>query len=82
MKLNNYGNLKAISSVTVTTPTTGESVKYEDIYSKCYEDGLALYKGMEDYFNFYNQVRPHQSLHYETPAMRYAPDLFRTNMAA
>jgi putative transposase len=49
------------------------SVKYEDIYMNCYEDGLALFKGMEAYFNFYNNVRLHQSLVYETPAMRYAP---------
>ena len=58
------------------------SVKYEDIYINCYEDGLALYKGMEAYFDFYNQERPHQSLDYETPAMRYAPDQIVASMAA
>lgn len=47
------------------------SVKYEDIYLKCYEDGLTLYQGMKAYFKFYNQERLHQSLDYETPAMRY-----------
>jgi putative transposase len=47
------------------------SVKYEDIYLNCYEDGLALYKGMEAYFQFYNRERPHQSLDYDTPALRY-----------
>jgi putative transposase len=48
------------------------SVKYEDIYLKGYEDGLALYKGMAAYFNFYNEERLHQSLDYDTPAHRYA----------
>jgi putative transposase len=47
------------------------SIKYEDIYLKCYEDGLALYQGMKAYFGFYNGERLHQSLGYETPATRY-----------
>lgn len=47
------------------------SVKYEDIYIKCYEDGLSLYKGMKDYFHFYNKERLHQSLDYDTPEKRY-----------
>lgn len=47
------------------------SVKYEDIYLKSYEDGLALYQGMKAYFRFYNHERLHQSLDYETPAMKY-----------
>ena len=48
------------------------SVKYEDIYLKCYEDGLALYQGMKAYFGFYNGERLHQSLGYDTPAIWYA----------
>ena len=48
------------------------SVKYEDIYLKCYEDGLALYQGMKTYFGFYNGERLHQSLGYNTPAVWYA----------
>jgi putative transposase len=58
------------------------SVKYEDIYLNCYEDGLALYKGMEAYFQFYNRERPHQSLDYDTPAMWYVSGKQAANRAA
>lgn len=47
------------------------SVKYEHIYLNVYEDGLSLWKGLEGYFRFYNQERPHQSLNYKTPAECY-----------
>jgi putative transposase len=47
------------------------SVKYEDIYLKNYESGLALQKGLENYFQFYNYERPHQSLNYRVPADVY-----------
>jgi len=47
------------------------SVKYEDIYLKSYEDGWQLEKGMDSYFRFYNQERPHQSLNYQTPKKVY-----------
>ena len=55
----------------VRTERFFRTLKYEDIYLKCYEDGLTLYLGMKAYFKFYNQERLHQSLDYETPAMRY-----------
>ncbi|MEM1214919.1 MAG: IS3 family transposase [Bacteroidota bacterium] len=47
------------------------SVKYEDIYLKEYSDGKSLYRGLKDYFTFYNFERPHQSLGYKTPAEIY-----------
>lgn len=43
------------------------SVKYEDIYLRDYETGHALQEGLERYFNFYNNERPHQSLGYRPP---------------
>ena len=49
------------------------SVKYEHIYLNVYEDGLSLWKGLDGYFRFYNQERPHQSLKYKTPAEYYYP---------
>ncbi len=48
------------------------SVKYEDIYLKHYHSVAALFTGLADYFQFYNQERPHQSLGYHTPAEVYA----------
>jgi len=44
------------------------SVKYEDIYLKGYCSMPETYEGLSEYFNFYNNVRPHQSLDYKTPA--------------
>jgi putative transposase len=47
------------------------SVKYEHVYLFAYEDGKALHKGLENYFLFYNNKRPHQSLDYKTPCECY-----------
>lgn len=47
------------------------SVKYENIYLNVYENGLSLWKGLEQYFQFYNMERLHQSLDYHTPNQKY-----------
>jgi putative transposase len=47
------------------------SVKYEHIYLHSAEDGVELYGGLKNYFEFYNSERPHQSLDYQAPASRY-----------
>lgn len=47
------------------------SLKYEDIYLKDYETVRALLHGVEAYFGFYNDRRPHQSFDYQTPAHVY-----------
>ena len=47
------------------------SVKYECVYLNAFEDGLSLRKGLEEYFNFYNHERKHQSLNYKTPYSCY-----------
>ena len=47
------------------------SVKYEDIYLRCYETVPQLSKGLERYFPFYNEERLHQSLDYRTPDQVY-----------
>jgi putative transposase len=47
------------------------SVKYENVYLNVYEDGVSLYKGLSEYFNFYNKKRLHQSLGYKTPEILY-----------
>jgi putative transposase len=44
------------------------SVKYEDVYLKNYASVPELNTGLERYFRFYNNERPHQSLDYRTPA--------------
>jgi len=44
------------------------SLKYEDIYLRCYQNCGDLYNGIEHYFNKYNHFRPHQGLEGRTPA--------------
>jgi len=44
------------------------SVKYENVYIKGYVTISEAYRGLSDYFDFYNNDRPHQSLDYRTPA--------------
>jgi putative transposase len=47
------------------------TLKYEDIYLKGYSDIGGLTIGLTEYFSFYNQERPHQSLANETPNRIY-----------
>ena len=47
------------------------SVKYECVYLNAFEDGMQLYEGLNNYFQFYNHDRFHQSLEYNTPASQY-----------
>lgn len=43
------------------------SLKYEDIYIRDYASMKELRNGINRYFDFYNNVRFHQSLDYRTP---------------
>ena len=47
------------------------SVKYEDVYLRCYASVCELISGLTAYFRFYNEERRHQSLDYQTPARVY-----------
>lgn len=47
------------------------SLKYEDIYLNCYESGLELFRGIRNYFNFYNNKRRHSSIDDCFPVQRY-----------
>ena len=44
------------------------TVKYEEVYLKAYASVLEAQRGLEDYFQFYNNLMPHQALSYRTPA--------------
>ncbi len=43
------------------------TVKYENVYLQAYKDVKTLRKGLEEYFEFYNNQRFHQSLKNKTP---------------
>ena len=43
------------------------SVKYEHIYLQAYENGLDLYRGLQGYFDYYNNHRIHSALKGATP---------------
>jgi putative transposase len=47
------------------------SVKYEDIYLQDYGDGLSAGRGLDRWFDSYNQERPHQALQNATPSEVY-----------
>ncbi|MFA9462644.1 IS3 family transposase [Thiohalorhabdus methylotrophus] len=44
------------------------TVKYEDIYLRDYQTVPDLESGLADYFQFYNEERPHSALDHQTPA--------------
>lgn len=43
------------------------SLKYELIYLKSFDNGAQLRQEVKQWFEWYNQVRPHQGLGYKTP---------------
>lgn len=47
------------------------STKYENVYLNDYESPYSALVGLTEYYKFYNNVRPHQSLGYKTPAEIY-----------
>lgn len=47
------------------------SLKYELIYIKAFEDGVHLRQEVKQWFEWYNQIRPHQALNYKTPEQVY-----------
>ena len=50
------------------------SVKYEEFYLNSYGSVRELRQAIAAYITFYNHSRPHQSLHYQTPAELYRGD--------
>jgi putative transposase len=47
------------------------SVKYEEVYLHAWERIADAKAGLQRYFAFYNRVRPHEALDYQTPDERY-----------
>lgn len=55
----------------IFTERLWRTVKYENIFLKSYRTIGEATIGLNDYFQFYNTKRPHQSLGYRTPATIY-----------
>lgn len=51
------------------------SVKYEHVYLFPASDGLECYRGVKEYFEYYNTQRRHQSLENKTPLAVYEQTL-------
>ena len=65
IKISMDGKGRAIDNVFVER--LWRSVKYEYVYLQRPESCQELYQGLQDYFQFYNQERLHQSLDYQPP---------------
>lgn len=55
----------------IYTERLWRTIKYEDFYLHCYEDGIALQEGLGKFIQFYNERRYHQALQYKTPKEMY-----------
>ncbi|MBD3245138.1 MAG: IS3 family transposase [Candidatus Moranbacteria bacterium] len=55
----------------IFTERLWRSVKYENVYIKSYENYHEAEKGLDEYFEFYNNYRIHQALGYKTPQEIY-----------
>lgn len=55
----------------IFTERLWRSVKYEEVYLKDYTTPREARNGISRYMDFYNNVRPHQSLNYQTPSTVY-----------
>lgn len=53
------------------------SLKYEEVYLHAYDDAPTARRGIERYFAFFNDERPHQALAYRTPSDVYFASLPR-----
>lgn len=58
----------------IFTERLWRSLKYEEVYLKEYPSPRHARQGIDQYLNFYNHLRPHQSLDYRTPAEAHFPD--------
>jgi len=48
------------------------TVKYEEVYLKNYETSREARESLGEYFDFYNNERPHRSLNKKTPTQIYS----------
>ncbi|MCV6628566.1 MAG: integrase core domain-containing protein [Flavobacteriaceae bacterium] len=69
IKLSMDGKGRAIDNIFIER--LWRSVKYEHVYLFPADDGIACYKGLKDYFGYYNEERRHQSPQNQQPWQLY-----------
>lgn len=69
IKLSMDGKGRAIDNIFIER--LWRSVKYEHVYLYLAEDGKQCYRGLKEYFEYYNTERRHQSIGNETPLSTY-----------
>jgi putative transposase len=73
IKLSMDGKGRAIDNIFIER--LWRSVKYEHVYLFPASDGLECYRGVKEYFEYYNTQRRHQSLENKTPLTVYEQTL-------
>ena len=73
IKLSMDGKGRAIDNIFIER--LWRSVKYEHVYLFPASDGLECYRGLKEYFEYYNTQRRHQSLNNQTPLTVYEQTL-------
>lgn len=73
-KISMDGKGRALDNI--FTERLWRSVKYEEVYLNEYSNPREARQGINRYLEFYNWIRPHQSLEYRTPAEVYYADKF------
>lgn len=73
IKLSMDGKGRAIDNIYIDR--LWRSVKYEHVYLFPASDGLECYRGLKEYFEYYNTQRRHQSLSNQTPLTVYEQTL-------
>ena len=63
------GRGRAIDNI--FTERLWRTLRYEEVYIKDYRNVSEVRLSLGNYFNFYNQERPHQALGYRTPMEVY-----------
>jgi len=71
VKISMDGRGRALDNVFVER--LWRSVKYEHVFLHEYDNGDELWAGLNRYWRFYNEERPHQGLGYKTPKEVFAP---------
>jgi putative transposase len=69
IKISMDGKGRAIDNIFIER--LWRSVKYDYVYVKVPADGLELYQGLKEYFDYYNNKLCHQGIDHQIPAKRY-----------